>query len=258
MDKQQLTEHLQKKLQKQENTFIDAYLKSQEEPFYKGKTEYNSTQRFLVMHEIDKKDIMPEKTKTLRNVLLNIKQPNPSKLSNINDNGQFKIYQFLTKLQEPSKKYFKEGDDNSSVIEHLVITHDEYYPSEKNGFNWEVSHEGEGIYLGLKSGAIDDLKEAFVNRGLASLDYNKEHDSESISKTMTQSRYEYLIDLAKSFEENPESPEVIGFMKELPSNTWFDHTIHLICDNNKKFDALKKKHISNYKTIEETIKEIKK
>lgn len=82
MDKQQLIDKLTQKLNKQEIKYIDNYLKSRGVKFYEGAIEYHLTQRSLAFTEI--KDNFPSQIKILKNVLYNIKQPTPLKISNAN------------------------------------------------------------------------------------------------------------------------------------------------------------------------------
>jgi hypothetical protein len=244
--KTQLITRLEQKLRAQENIYLDAYLLKKGVQFYEDKLGYDDMQRHLKTRDITEPDI-PYQTRILQNVLRNIKQPNPTQLTNANDNNQFPVYKFLKKLLEPSAEYFKNGNNCFSVVEYLAMKYDESFPCEKNGFDEIVYHEGADIFRGMKKGAIEDLQDAFVNRGLPKLSYEKKHDSESISKTITASRYEHLKTLAKSFDDDFESPEVISFINQLPNNTWFDHTISIHCDNPDEFKELRKKYIPDCK-----------
>lgn len=250
-NKAQIISNLEKKLRIQENKYIDAYLSKKGVEFYDGETEYDNTQRFLVNQEIKEGDI-PLQTRILRNVLTNIKQPNPTKLSNANDITRFAVYNFLEKLQEPSIKYYPDGDDYFCVVEYLAMKYDKNFPCEKNGFCEEMYHEGADIYRGLKKGAIEDLERAFICRGLPSANYNQEHDRESVSKTMTLSRYEYLNKLAKEFEIDPKADSITHFILQLQGSVCFDSTIYLPCDTMNEFELLNKKYIPNYRSIIDT------
>lgn len=219
---------------------IDTYLSEKGIEFFEGETNYTDEQRFLHTYNIDINEISP-KTRILSNILKNIKQPNPTKISNINNNNKFPIYQFLTKLQEPAENHFKEASEGYSVVEYLVLNHDPDYPCKENNFEEEVWYEGGEIYLDVKRTAIQNLREAFVNRRIVKKDHNG-YNLEDINKIITSDRYEYLNNLAKSFNKNPKSKEIIDFIKQLPGNTWWDGTIILDCDNHKEFESLRKKY----------------
>lgn len=82
MNKQQLINKLTQKLNREEINYIDHCLKSKGVKFYEGETEYDQAQRSLALTEI--KNNFPSQIKILKNVLYNIKQPNPLKISNVN------------------------------------------------------------------------------------------------------------------------------------------------------------------------------
>ena len=176
-------------------------------------------------------------------ILLSMRQKNPQSLSNINDDTKFPIYQFLEQLQEPSDKYFKDGNNCFSVVEYLTTKYDKEFPCKENRFDEDVYYEGGDIHLSVKKESVRALQNAFTNRGLSDTNL-KNQDYESISQTMTESRYNYLTELAEIFQKNPEDDEIIDFVTEdLPSNTWFNHTIHLPCDDIEEFERLGKKYI---------------
>jgi len=247
--KSRLIERLENKLQAQQRIYQDAYLLKKGIQFEKDKLNYNNSQRFVEAIDIPESDI-PLQTKILRKALRNIKQSNPTTVPNANDNNQFPAYQFLKNLQEPASKYFPGENDTFIVVEYLAMKYDESFPSEKNGFDEIVYYEGADIYRSVKRDSISDLISAFVCRGLPKPDYGHKHDYESVSKAMTESRYRYLTHLAASFKKDPQSSDIIGFVKELPDNTWFDSTIRLYSDDDKEFDALNEKYIPNYNAIQ--------
>jgi hypothetical protein len=243
--KSNLIKRLEQRAINLENEYIDNYLASKGVEYYNGESEYNDTQRFIHSQDLDKSNY-PLQIQYLNKVLRNVNQKNPTELSNINDNTQFQVYQFLEKLLEPAINYFTDGDKSFNVVEHLAMKYDKEFPCEKNGFDEMVYYEGADIYCSMKREAVENLEQAFVNRGL--VNPRSKHDSESISKTMTANRYNYLNELADLFNKNPESEEVINFVNNLPNNTWFDSTIYLECDSNLEFEELNKKYIPNYKT----------
>jgi len=247
--KSQLIDRLENKLLAQQKIYLDSYLLKKGIQFEKDELSYNNSQRFVDAIDIKASEI-PLQTRVLRNVLSNIRKPNPETLSNANDNNQFPAYQFLNSLLESASKYFAGEDKTFTVVEYIAMKYDENFPSEKNGFEEMVYYEGADIYRSVKRDAISDLLSAFVCRGLPKPYTKNKHDDESVSKTMTTSRLEYLNILADSFKKDPESSEVIKFVKELPDNTWFDSTIRLSCDDVKEFEVLNKKYIPNYEAIQ--------
>lgn len=247
MNKSKLIEKLEEKyLQQQKNIYID-HLKNKGEKFYEGKTKYTLTQLSLASNEIEK-DKLPLQTRILKNVLF--KDKKFSRI-NINDNTRFPIYQFLEKLQEESNKYFKDGDKSFSVVEYLAMKYDAQFPSEENGFDKYVYYEGADVFRFLKRDAVSNLQQSFLRRGVINSRYRKEPDFESLSYTITKSRFEYLTELARIFEKNPEDSEIRSFVTSLPNNTWFDGTINLECDTYEEFEKLKEKYIPLPKKFEQ-------
>jgi hypothetical protein len=252
--KTELLNNLEIKLENQENSYLDKYLQNHGIKFNEGNNSYDTDQRTYASKYIDESEI-PKNTLILKNLLNNIKTkvPNPTSLPNFSDNTKFLAYNFLKKLQEPASNYFATPKIiipiELSVIEYLVIKYDTNYPRQKDEFDANAQYDNAHSYLGIKKIAIEDLKNAFINRGIIPPKDNKKNTIESLSKTMTISRYQYLTDLANLFNINPTSEKIINFVKELPGKIKFDTTINLSCDNPQEFIELYNKYIPNYNTL---------
>jgi hypothetical protein len=234
-----LMNKLKDRLRTNEYALVDTYIEHVKGIVSNNKNEID-VERMISWRELA--DDWPAYITMARKVLQNCNVQYPISLSNANDNNKFEVYRFLQKMNEPSSMYFKDGSD-LTVTEYIAMKYDEYYPSKENGFDWEVYYEGADLYRSAKRNAIEDLLEAFTRRGTVVPEYNKKHDMDSISKTMTQTRYEYLMNIAKAFNKNPQSKEVIDFVIELPGNTWGDDSIFLSCDNLEKFAELERKYL---------------
>jgi len=245
--KSELYQKLEQKVITKQREYIDEYLIKKDVPYYKGESSYDDSQRMLVTEEIKAKDI-PLQTRILMNVLYNVRQKNPSKVTSITDDNQFPAYQFLIKLQEPSNKYFTDGYSGFSVVEHLAMKYDDSFPDEKNGFDEIICYEGADLYRCSKRQGVENLQQAFLCRGLPQPKY-KGYDWTSVSMAMTKNRYEYLTELAQSFDKDPESVEVINFVISLPDLN-NSHYLHLNCDDSKEFEILRSKFIPGYKVME--------
>jgi hypothetical protein len=252
MDKQELIKSLEKKLKDRLSDFLDGYLQGSGEKFIEGENRYSHTQQALAALELNNEFSSPS-IMALSNVLNNLGQRRPTYISNVNSNENFPVYQFLQKLLEPGETYFGKAGKYGTVLEYLVSKYDKSFPSKKNGFDFDDHGESQAVYLEIKTAAVKNLLQSFIWRGIVrGVGHTAE---ESVNKIMTKSRYEYLNTLAESFSENPKSRGVVAFVKELPSNAWFDHTIDLICDHEKEaeleFEELKTKYIPDYKLSKE-------
>jgi hypothetical protein len=269
--KEQLIDKLTQKVIKLENEFSDSLLRKNGEELYEGETSYSQGQRFLVRKEIDESKV-PLEIKVFNKVLRNIEKDKILKIANINDNTQFPIYCFLEALQKPASEYVKGASKEFSLVNFLVINYDPEFPrdediKEDESMNAKEARimeemkytreESRDIYLDVKNSAIEKLQEAFVKRGIPEKRYSK-HNFESVSQIITPTRYEYLNKLAVSFKNSPYSLELIDFINQLPSNSWFECDIKLKCDNFEEFEDLRKKYIPDYKTLKESVSAIEK
>lgn len=257
--KEKLAGKLELKLSKKGKRFVDRYLFSKSKlPFSGVDAEYTDLQRYMEGKETILFEKFPMELRSLSKVLKNIGKPNPTKLSNINkDAKENPVYWFLKEMQEPSEKYFKDGNSFHSVVHYLTIKHSDYF-KETNKENAFERSEGGDIILAMKEGAIHDLEKSFINRGpLIGKTYSRDIGN-IVSKMITPNRYKYLSILSKEFYKNPESDEIIEFVNSLPDNTWFDDEISLISDELKEFEFYNKKYNPNYKTLKEYAEEIKK
>ena len=244
-----LIKKLKARLKQEKDDVFDRRLCAGGEGFLKGESWYTDAQRMLVSASVDGEEF-PERTRMLDWVLRNIQQSYPLKVSNINDDDRFPAYRFLKTMVEPSSKYFSAGSEDLTVVEYIAIKHDTSFPSPDNGFDWEMYHEGADLYRYHKRDAIGHLMDAFANRGtVRNPVVGCFLDSDDISKSMTPSRLEYLSDLASSFDEDHEAPDVVEFVESLPGID-YPPSVRLVCDGHREFEELKKKYIPGYESHE--------
>lgn len=228
-----LKDKLTKKMNDWTIACIDAHLREKGEPFFEGYKEYDSSQRFLARDEVT----FPAQLNILREVLKNINYP-ISQPANV-DNNDFPVFHFLNALLEIK--------DDVAFLDTLVTGYDLEYPTYDPrdatvfGISKDDYFQNCEVYLGVKRAAVEGLLSAFRNRGIAMPRHGV--DSVLLSHSMTESRYNYLAKVAEAFFKDPESEEVIGFVEQLPSNTWGDSTTILYCDSPAEFKALEKKYV---------------
>lgn len=246
--KEELIEHLKKKLDRESYAFAERELKTRNTPFYRGETEYTKKQKehFLIQAGRER---TPKRIQILENVLYNVENAyNPTRVSNANLGNDSIVHKFLSNLLEPASKYFKTEYSEGSVIEYLVRNYDCDCPEILNQGSWLRINEREEeleLYLENKKQAIHNLLEAFNNRGVRK--EWREHTEESISHSITCNRFDYLTRVGEEFDKNPTAPEVISFIFELPSNSWGDKKIFFSCDTEEEMEALRDKYIKGYK-----------
>ena len=240
--KEELVKKLRLKLKNSLDNIFDECLREQCVSFYEGQTKYTNDQRFLVSDEIQER--IPNSLKFLGNVLRNRPHEYSLRLSNANGNN-FPAYLFLQKLLEPAS-----NDHDLTLVEYLVLNHgefDEVYGNTSNLTQEERNSmdldQGIDLFFSAKISSIENLMASFENRGVLKAHLSDKYTLESISQTITEKRYNYLTKLYESFLKNPECDEVISFVKQLPSNTWFDETIYLDCDSKGDFDELNAKYV---------------
>src|SRR3989339_589075 len=193
--KEELVKKLRLKLKNSLDNIFDECLREQCVSFYEGETKYTNDQRFLVSDEIQER--IPNSLKFLGNVLRNRPHEYSLRLSNANGNN-FPAYLFLQKLLEPAS-----NDHDLTLVEYLDLD------------------QGIDLFFSAKISSIENLMASFENRGVLKAHLSDKYTLESISQTITEKRYNYLTKLYESFLKNPECDEVISFVKQLPSNTWF-------------------------------------
>jgi hypothetical protein len=239
--KEEIQDNLRQKIRRQEEAFAVKYMKDTNVPHSPNRDGYDREEIYTALLSI-KEHEFPEQLRYMKNVLRSSNQSNPTTVTNSNDNNQFDAYQFLSTMQEPAQKYFTDASPQHSVIEQLTILYDDEFLDRTNGFDDEMCYEGADIYLDIRKQAIATLKSAFENRGQATNTTDITTDYQKITRMMTKPRFEYLSNLAQAFAKNPESEEVIDFVKVLP-NIWHRDVLLLPCDTAAQLRSLREKYL---------------